>query len=175
MMRFSFAALMVLSLAAGARADVVREAIDGYSLHTLEGESVTLDDLEGRTVVVNFWAEWCGPCRRELPVLDAWNQELVGRDVVFAAISIDRDAKKAARLADRLDLSLPLYHDGPDDLAATLDLPSLPITYVVGPDGRTVFTSNGSDPETMDALHAAIISAAPRSASNPNPSRGAER
>lgn len=169
-------ALILLTIALGAttvRADVVRDAIDGYVLHTLDGTPVSLDALEGRTVVVNFWAEWCGPCRRELPVLDAWHHELEGRDVVFAAISIDRDPKKAQRLADRLELELPLYHDGPDDLAATLDLPALPITYVIGPDGRTVFTSTGSDHETMDQLHSAIVAAAPPAASTPV--RGAER
>lgn len=153
--------LLLVGLAPSASADLVRDALEGHDLRTLDGESVRLDDLDGHTVVVNFWAEWCAPCRRELPVLDGWHRELAGRDVVFVPVSIDRERGKALRLAERLDLELPLYHDGPSGLAATIDLPALPITYVIDASGRTVFTSKGSDDRALEALHAAIVAAAP--------------
>jgi thiol-disulfide isomerase/thioredoxin len=157
------------------RADEVRGALENHRLRTLDGEVASLDDLDGRTVVVNFWAEWCAPCRRELPVLDAWHTELDGRDVTFVAISIDREARRARRLAEDLGLDLPLYHDGPEGLAATLDLPALPITYVVDPDGRTVHVSTGSDAEDLDSLRDAIVATSSTTRRPVSPTEGAER
>jgi len=165
----------LLVVAVSVRADDVRGLLEGHPLRTLGGESVTLDELDGRTVVVNFWAEWCAPCREELPVLDGWYAELADHDVRFVAISIDREARRARDLAEDLGLRLPLYHDGPEGLAADLDLPALPITYVVDPNGLTVHTSTGSAEADLEALHDAIVAtSSPTHATEP-PSGGAER
>ena len=151
--------LMLLAPPTAGAVDVA-PLLAAHELVTLDGEDAVLGPLRGETVVVNFWAEWCAPCRRELPVLDAWHREFVGLDVLFVPISIDRDRRKAQRWAERLGLELPLFHDGPDGLASTLDLPALPITYVIDPRGRTVFTSTGSDAAALAELEQAIVAAA---------------
>jgi thiol-disulfide isomerase/thioredoxin len=79
---------------------------------------------------VNFWASWCAPCRRELPLLDQWNSAWTGRGARVIAISIDTDAKKAKRFAEEMKLTLPVMHDGPQGLARTLDIPSVPYTLL---------------------------------------------
>ena len=139
-----------------ARAGSVRAALVGHELRDLAGEQVDLRSLEGHPVVLNFWAEWCAPCRRELPVFDRWNEELAAQGVRFVAVSIDREARKAKRMADTMGLRLPLYHDGPSGLAAELDLPSLPTTYLLAADGSTVYVSSGSSDEALARLRREI-------------------
>jgi thiol-disulfide isomerase/thioredoxin len=147
-----------------------------HSLQTLEGEKADLGRLEGSVVVLNFWAEWCKPCRKELPVLDEWYRELSGRGVKFVAVSIGREARKARRMARSLDLEMPLYHDGPDGLAATIDLPHLPITYVIDGRGQTIAVANGSKESELARLRSAIESALPAAGSaSMNSLSGGER
>jgi thiol-disulfide isomerase/thioredoxin len=131
-------------------------AMDGRVLRTLDGGSVSIDAPRGRVVVVNFWASWCPPCRKELPFLDQMHRELGGRGVDVLAISIDRETAKARRFVDQNALSLPIYHDPPTGLAAQIHLPQLPATYVIDPAGKTVFLSLGTGPGELNTLRACV-------------------
>jgi thiol-disulfide isomerase/thioredoxin len=138
------------------------------TLELAGGDEVSFDALRGHVVVVNFWASWCKPCRKELPVLQQWRDELAGRGVAFVTVSVDEDPRKADRFLEHQGLSLPVVHDGPEGLAKKLDLPHLPCTYVLDPKGQVVFTSRGSDDAALDEVHAtvrALLDAAPMRAS----------
>jgi thiol-disulfide isomerase/thioredoxin len=102
-------------------------------LPTLDGGRVRLTELRGRTVVVNFWATWCGPCRMEMPTLVTFAAEHPDVAVVLVAVDGTSDALRAFAQA----------HDVPEALIARADGPTreawgvgtLPTTVVVGPDG----------------------------------------
>jgi len=128
----------------------------GHELTAMNGDSVRLDDFRGRVVVVNFWASWCKPCLRELPEFDRWNAELTDDEVVFAAISVDQRKRLAERFAQKAGLSLPIYHDGADGLARSLDLPALPCTYVLDANGDIAAINEGGSAEDLRALRAVI-------------------
>jgi peroxiredoxin len=117
-------------------------------LASLDGGTTKLSSLRGDVVVVNFWATWCAPCRKELVLFERWNSEWQGRGVRVVAISIDSDARKARRFAEDLHLTLTVLHDGPDGLARSLDLPSVPCTYLLDRNGnvtRVVKSSSADD------------------------------
>jgi thiol-disulfide isomerase/thioredoxin len=130
--------------------------LSGHRLLDLAGNARTLGELRGRVVVVNFWASWCTPCRKELPVFEAWNRELPDEEVAFAAISIDQERRNAERFVQRAGLTLPVYHDGVDGLARSLDLPYLPCTYVLDADGKVAFVSSGATDEKLAELRRVI-------------------
>jgi peroxiredoxin len=73
-------------------ADQVRQKAD-FTLHDLAGKSWRLKELEGRVVLVNFWATWCPPCRKEMPDLEALYKRLTAKGLVILAISDEEDAK----------------------------------------------------------------------------------
>jgi peroxiredoxin len=131
--------------AAGADAGAT---LASHELASFDGGKTRLSALRGDVVVVNFWATWCAPCRKELALFDRWNTEWSGRGARVVAISIDTDAHKAQRFAEDMKLSLTVLHDGPEGLARSLDLPSVPCTYLLDRDGQivsVVHTSNAGD------------------------------
>lgn len=141
------------ALAGGAEwPESATKALLEYEFTTLDGERLTVSDLHGEVVIVNFWASWCAPCRRELPrlqELDGHMRDLGGRVV---AVSVDEKRRKVEEFVDREGLSLLVVHDGPDGVAKDIELPSLPFTLVVSRTGEVVYASDRSDDETLRAL-----------------------
>ncbi len=108
------------------------------SFKNINGETVSLKDLKGKVVVMNFWATWCPPCIKELPSLQKLSKELAGeKDIVFMAIEVDQDIDKAAKFMAKNKYTLPLYTlDSP--LPAELASESIPVTIVLAKNGDIV-------------------------------------
>ena len=123
-----------------------------HRLTSLDGKETTLSSFRGEVVVVNFWASWCAPCRKELPLMDEWNSAWADRGARVVAISIDSEGRRARQFAEQTNLSLTVLHDGPDGLAKSLDLPSLPCTFLLDRDGTVVSMISSSAPAELAAL-----------------------
>jgi len=110
------------------------------SAQTLDGESVSLEDLRGKLVVVNFWATWCEPCTREWPELDKLAQRFEDRDdVVVVAVSIDKDKDAIAPYLERMSLSdtpVLVWWDPTTTGNAQFGGEKIPDTYFVDASGR---------------------------------------
>ncbi len=153
----------------------VATAMAAKPLHRVGGGSLAWSSLQGEVVVLHFWASWCGPCRRELPEIQALHQELAKRGGRVVAVSIDEDPRNAADFAARYAPALPIYHDVPEGLAKTLDLPALPYTVVVDRDGSVMWAGGGADAATRQQYASlarrAIQSQAPAAESTEGVSR----
>jgi thiol-disulfide isomerase/thioredoxin len=155
------------SAKAAVSADEAAAHLAGYTLRSLDGDEVPVSSLHGQVVLVNFWASWCAPCRKELPILNEWQAQWADRDVRIVAISIDSNLEKAKRFAAEADLSLDLYHDGPSGLARLLDLPYLPCTYLLDREGRVAAVTSDSDSQALAALHSQVELLAATSSARP--------
>lgn len=132
----------------------VQSAFAAHPLKTLDGKPLAWRTSEGQVVIVNFWASWCAPCRKELPQLDAMNRALAEQGARVIAISIDSEAANARRFQQKHGLSLPIAFDGPDGLVRTLDLPSIPYTVVLDRAGRVAWSTQESDAQALAELEA---------------------
>jgi thiol-disulfide isomerase/thioredoxin len=105
-----------------------------------EGRERTLADFRGRVVLVSLWATWCGPCREEMPTLDALQARLGGRDFEVLAISQDRaGAAKARAFLDGIGVKhLPFYIDSSMKSARAFGAFGLPTSILYGRDGREI-------------------------------------
>lgn len=132
----------------------VRRALAQHVFKTLDGESLTLASLQGQVVVLNFWASWCAPCRKELPALDALQTSIAGQGGRIVAISIDNDLQNVTRFRKTHALKLPIVHDGPDGLVHELDLQYIPFTLVLDREGAVALVSTGTDDHAVAQIGA---------------------
>jgi len=111
-------------------------------------------DLDGKVILVNIWASWCGPCRRELPVLEDLNERLGDRDdALVVALNIDTHFGPARSLIRHLDLSLPMVYDMSGETAAKFAPAALPASYLVNGEGVVVEVLDGA----IDQAEAEVI------------------
>jgi len=166
--RAAAASALALALAAGAwpvtaRAfdgvgvtpETATQALHGHVLQRLEGGTLDLATLRGSVVVIDFWATWCAPCRRELPRLAMLDAEIAHEGGRVLAVSIDEDRRNVELFAQRNDLRLPVLVDGPAGLARALDLRAVPCTVVLDRDGKVAYTSGRNDEAGLSDLFAA--------------------
>ena len=115
-------------------------------LPTLDGgETISLAEYtrDGKAVVLNFWASWCEPCKREAPMLEeAWRRH---RDRGLVVLGVDaQDFKRdARRFAERYGLTYPIVHDGPGESLGRYGLTGFPETWWVDRRGRLVAYAQG--------------------------------
>jgi cytochrome c biogenesis protein CcmG/thiol:disulfide interchange protein DsbE len=98
---------------------------------------VVLADLRGTPVLVNFWATWCVPCRREMPLLAAADGRLDGK-VAIVGVDVKDNRDAATSFLAELGVEYPSAYDPDETLRAPYDLVGLPVTVLVGRDGRVV-------------------------------------
>jgi cytochrome c biogenesis protein CcmG/thiol:disulfide interchange protein DsbE len=106
-----------------------------FNAPTLAGGEVSSSGLEDRVVVVNFWASWCGPCRKEAPDLEATWRAYEGRRVQFLGVNFRDDEHAARAFEDEFGLTYPSAVDPSGSLAHKFGVLALPSTFVIGADG----------------------------------------
>lgn len=120
----------------------------------LEGPALTGGTLElrayrGNVVVLNLWASWCGPCRREQPHLERVWREYRDRGVRFLGVDVRDQRAAALAFQDEFGVSYPSFSDDDSRLAHALKAQNLPTTYVIDRDGTIVFRLTGTVDEVL--------------------------
>jgi len=111
-----------------------------FTLKDMEGNSHTLSAYRGKVVIVNFWATWCLPCRKEMPSMQrAWEQ-LRAKDVQLLAVNWGDSLNFMEKFRDSLPpMDFPLLHGGDEAMTKAWSVRGLPTTYVIDPQGRMAY------------------------------------
>lgn len=108
------------------------------ALPDLDGHMASFAAYTDAALVVNFWATWCEPCRREMPDLEKLSTLFHPRDLRVIGISVDSDRNLAREFSLRYKLTIPMLSDNEQTLSSgALRIPAFPITYLLGRD-RTI-------------------------------------
>jgi peroxiredoxin len=120
-----------------------------FSLRNLSNEEVTLSDLKGSVVLINFWATWCGPCQVEMPHLQRLHEELKDDGLVVLAISVD-EARTASRVKPHIKskgFTFPVLLDTSTEVVTQYNpQKTLPYSVLVDRRGNIHWRHNGYSP-----------------------------
>ncbi|MDF1728571.1 MAG: TlpA disulfide reductase family protein [Sulfitobacter sp.] len=118
----------------------------------------TLADWQGKYVLVNFWATWCAPCRKEMPQLDALQQEFGGDDFEVLTIATGRNSPTGIeKFFEEAGIkSLPRHQDPRQALASQMGIFGLPITVLIDPEGREIARLRGDAKWDSDSAKAIV-------------------
>jgi cytochrome c biogenesis protein CcmG, thiol:disulfide interchange protein DsbE len=109
----------------------VGEPAPEFRLERLSGGPLALADLRGRPVIVNFWASWCPPCRREVPDLDEAARQHGDSGLAVVAINLDEERAAVQRYAAALELTLTIGLDQGGRVSALYNVVALPTSFFV--------------------------------------------
>lgn len=122
-------------LEAAQQPDAESDKAPGFSASDLNGHTWTLDELEGRPVVINFWATWCPPCREELPALQKLADEYADDDLVILLVDVQEPEELVRKYLDARDVNLPCVLDEDGRLSRRYRVNSFPTNVLIRPDG----------------------------------------
>jgi peroxiredoxin len=107
----------------------------GFELKNLEGESVKLSDFKGKVVLLNFWATWCPPCIKEMPMFQDLYQKHKDKGFVILGVSMDKSKKIAQKFIQKEGITYPILMGNPE-LGAKYRVRGLPTSYIIGRQGH---------------------------------------
>ncbi|MFC1908508.1 TlpA family protein disulfide reductase [Chloroflexota bacterium] len=108
-----------------------------FQLQNLDGQIISLSEFQGKPVLLNFWATWCGPCREEMPYFqeifedEAW----ANRELVILAIDLGESLSEVAGFADNLGLAFPILLDVNQEIGLIYNIRVIPSTFIIDKDG----------------------------------------
>jgi peroxiredoxin len=124
-----------------------------FTLKSLDGTPVRLTDLRGKVVLLDFWATWCGPCRYELPSIEAISKKYSERNVVVYGVN-NEDASKVKHFLDQNHPALATLHDEGGKVHRMYGCRAFPTVLIISPDGKIAahFVGVRSETELVAAL-----------------------
>jgi thiol-disulfide isomerase/thioredoxin len=133
-----------------------------FSLPLVGKTSLALRDLRGKVVFLNFWATWCGPCRAEMPSMEALYRRFKDEGFEMVAVNCGESETAAASFVEQYRLSFPAALDPSGQVSGVYGIQALPTTYIIDRDGnilsRVVGSLNWNTPELFAAFEALLNS-----------------
>ena len=109
-----------------------------FTVKDLTGETVKLRSMRGKTVLVNFWATWCSPCKEEMPLLQSYYDAHHQDGFVLVGVNVSDDVEDARAFIEEYGYTFPVWSDPPGNVLIDLGMNGLPASLVISPDGTVV-------------------------------------
>ena len=130
----------------------VRKKAPDFELETLDGTSQALSDYLGKTVMINFWATWCPPCRAELPVFESIADRF-SEDFVVLAINSGEDHRNVKDFLDQYPYELTFLLDTSNSVGSLFQVRGLPTSIFIDPEGFIQYTHIGQLDDSLLTLY----------------------
>jgi len=135
-----FAAIISLGLYSF---NAAADAAPDFTLPSNSGENIRLAEARGQVVMLNFWATWCGPCRVEMPLLEALHQRYGSAGFVLYGINVEEDSEGAKKLMKTLGVTFPILFDTESKASALYNVDSMPTSVLIDKKGEIRYVHRG--------------------------------
>ena len=145
-----------LACAQGAHGAEAGERAPAFALPTAAGETLALERLRGQVVYVDFWASWCGPCRRSFPWMNEMNRKYAAKGLAIVAINVDKKRADAERFLAQVPAEFTIVFDAPGAVPAAYAVKGMPSSYLIDANGRVAVVEQGFRDESRAVLEEKI-------------------
>ena len=143
--------------ASGQPAPLTGSPAPDFTLTNTQGKSITLSDLKNQPVLINFWATWCGPCRTEMPAIEAAYQKYKSDGLAVLAVDADESKQEVVNFGNSLNLTFDLLLDPGNSVNDLYRIRAYPSSFFIGRDGLVVALQIGVMTEAQLAENLAKI------------------
>ncbi len=133
----------VLASFASFASDTLSGPAPDFTLKSRDGKEVSLSSLKGQVVMINFWATWCGPCRQEMPKLEAIYERYNNLGFTLLGVNVEDNPSGAAKFLKDTPVSFPILFDPKSTASKLYHVEAMPSTVLVGRDGTMRFIHHG--------------------------------
>jgi len=141
------AGLGLLTSAAAPAASIAPGApAPAFQLHSAASTDVSLSDLKGQVVLINFWASWCGPCRQEMPVLEQLYRKYKAAGFTLIGINVEPKSGDAEGFLKATPVSFPVLFDPESKVSRLYDVTGMPSTVILDRTGKIRYIHHGYKP-----------------------------
>jgi len=107
-----------------------------FTLKNLQGINLNLTEQRGEIIVINFWASWCGPCRKEMPVLQKLHDKYNNLGVSVWGVNVEQENQAGREFLKGLNLTFPIFFDQTNKISATYQVEAMPTTVIIDRNGK---------------------------------------
>jgi peroxiredoxin len=118
-----------------------------FTVRDIDGKDIALSDYKGKVILLDFWATWCAPCRKEIPGFVDLYRRYKQKGFVVLGVSVDESAADVKKFAKKLKVNYPILLGGArDDLQEAFGPPGFPTAFIIGRDGTIRSQHTGLTP-----------------------------
>ena len=117
----------------------------------------TLSSYKGKVVYLDFWASWCGPCKKSLPLLDELRKEYKKKGFEVLAINLDEDKEEALSFLKKFPVSYPTLYDKKGVLPEKYEIQGMPTSFLIDRKGKIAMVHTGFKTSDMKKIREAVV------------------
>lgn len=117
-----------------------------FTLKSRSGKNIKLSELRGQVVMLNFWASWCGPCRKEMPLLEKIHKKYKRLGFTLLGVNVEENSSAAKKYLRDVKVSFPILFDNTNKTSKLYNVRAMPTTILIDRSGNKRFLHKGYKP-----------------------------